>query len=578
MAKKVIYCLDCSQDYYKELQGKGFDVITGNLGYGRESSRIMQLKEPPNESDLLVFNLTNPACFDATKWGPGLNDNFQCKLVDKIDKSIFLDATFGKTIRYPVFRLIQESQIIHNISLFNYGHVQKAIFEAGLDCIYFLNPIYMFHSLYRIPSWLGFSFETDITKTSKWLISNEAQITCKALTMLGEGDLELESPIQFKLLKLISSNSYFEKNNISPLILITNNINEWLALIVRFGKGHIYFLPPFTKPAAGTITLFNKLIPEFKSTFRKEGALQDKTNEISAATKMTGAKKTWDVFISYASEDRKEVVEPLAKALNGKGLKVWYDKAVLTIGDRLLHKIDEGLSNSEFGIVILSHAFFSKDWPRNELDGLIQKEIGNKKVILPVWHGVNRSDIVRYSPILAGRLAGLTSNGLDKLAEELIAAMAGDKPFIVSDQVPQKDIEVKINFKNINIDAYLHNYSIIFSMKLNRPPSKSGFKAEILWPKLVTITKMENLKEEKGIDINKLIYRKIIFETDEKIYPGDEVEVISPAGRSTIEYEFNHAIWDTVEEKGNIFLYWKIYFKDQMPESGEINFKQLNIF
>jgi hypothetical protein len=111
-------------------------------------------------------------------------------------------------------------------------------------------------------------------------------------------------------------------------------------------------------------------------------------------------------------------------------LKVWYDKWVLTIGDRLLEKIDQGLSQSRYGIVVLSPNFLKKDWPKNELEGLMQREIAGKKVILPVWHNVKRKDIMKYSLILASKLAGTTEKGIVKLAGELILAMTDNHVFL----------------------------------------------------------------------------------------------------------------------------------------------------
>lgn len=49
----------------------------------------------------------------------------------------------------------------------------------------------------------------------------------------------------------------------------------------------------------------------------------------------------YDVFISHASEDKNCVIRPLAQALVGKGLKVWYDKYELKIGDSLRKKMTE---------------------------------------------------------------------------------------------------------------------------------------------------------------------------------------------------------------------------------------------
>jgi TIR domain len=66
-------------------------------------------------------------------------------------------------------------------------------------------------------------------------------------------------------------------------------------------------------------------------------------------------------------------------------LNVWYDEFTLKVGDSLRRKIDTGLRNSDFGIVILSKNFFLKNWPQTELDGLYAKAMaGTRKIILPV--------------------------------------------------------------------------------------------------------------------------------------------------------------------------------------------------
>ena len=67
--------------------------------------------------------------------------------------------------------------------------------------------------------------------------------------------------------------------------------------------------------------------------------------------------KEWDIFISHASEDKTKVARPLAEALRKAGVRVWLDEHQLKVGDSLSEKIDEGLSHSRFGAVILSPAF-----------------------------------------------------------------------------------------------------------------------------------------------------------------------------------------------------------------------------
>jgi hypothetical protein len=131
----------------------------------------------------------------------------------------------------------------------------------------------------------------------------------------------------------------------------------------------------------------------------------------------------WDVFISHASEDKESFVHPLAQELTSIGVRVWYDKFTLKLGDSLREKIDYGLRYSRFGVVVLSPYFFSKDWPKKELDGLVAMEVGGRKVILPVWHNVTRDDVAKYSPILAGRLAVSTSSGLANVVSEIRRAI-----------------------------------------------------------------------------------------------------------------------------------------------------------
>ncbi len=113
----------------------------------------------------------------------------------------------------------------------------------------------------------------------------------------------------------------------------------------------------------------------------------------------------YDLFISHASEDKEDLVRPLAVALEKLGVKVWYDEFTLKVGDSLRRSIDSGLSNSRFGTVVLSSSFFSKNWTQYELDGMTAKEMDGRKMILPIWHKVTKSEVIKFSPTLADKVA-----------------------------------------------------------------------------------------------------------------------------------------------------------------------------
>jgi len=133
-----------------------------------------------------------------------------------------------------------------------------------------------------------------------------------------------------------------------------------------------------------------------------------------------GTKREYDVFISHASEDKEIVARPLANELKGLGLTVWFDEFELKIGDSLRRKIDLGLANSKFGIVILSQSFVKKGWPNYELDGIITKAVSGQQVILPIWHDITKQQVIDYSPSLADKLARNTAtNTIEEIAREI---------------------------------------------------------------------------------------------------------------------------------------------------------------
>lgn len=134
---------------------------------------------------------------------------------------------------------------------------------------------------------------------------------------------------------------------------------------------------------------------EFMSSLSGEGA------DTEPSTKMW----EFDLFVSHATEDKVAFVRDLVKQLGVLGLKVWFDEDELSIGDSLRQCIDRGLSRSKYGIVVLSPSFLHKKWTKYELDSLVALEIERGKVILPIWHGITKEQLLKVSPKLADKVA-----------------------------------------------------------------------------------------------------------------------------------------------------------------------------
>jgi hypothetical protein len=130
--------------------------------------------------------------------------------------------------------------------------------------------------------------------------------------------------------------------------------------------------------------------------------------------------RTWDVFISHASEDKPTVAIPLAEALQERGVTAWLDKAELRIGESLRRRIDQGLAASRFAVVVLSPAYFAKGWPQYELDGIVTLSVAGRQNLLPIWHDLGHADVMARSPSLADKLARSTAdNDITAIADEI---------------------------------------------------------------------------------------------------------------------------------------------------------------
>jgi len=134
----------------------------------------------------------------------------------------------------------------------------------------------------------------------------------------------------------------------------------------------------------------------------------------------------WDVFVTYAHAD-KEVADELAYELEALGITAWIDTTELTIGKGIRRSIDHGLAHSRFGVALMSHAFFSREWTQIELDGIVALQVAGRQQVLPIWHGLSHDEMLRYSPTLANTIAARTSEStIKEIAAEIARAVRSE--------------------------------------------------------------------------------------------------------------------------------------------------------
>lgn len=164
---------------------------------------------------------------------------------------------------------------------------------------------------------------------------------------------------------------------------------------------------------------YERQIKSLQSTIQMQSIIENSNTSHNLYEQNDSIK--YDVFISHATEDKEGFVEELVIELQRLDIKVWYDKICIKWGESLRSKIDEGLRNSRFGIVVLSQAYISKGWTQYELEGLFNIEMTNGKTILPIWHNITKSQVLQFSPTIAGRMAmNTTMQTPSEIAQELV--------------------------------------------------------------------------------------------------------------------------------------------------------------
>ncbi|MCK4598968.1 toll/interleukin-1 receptor domain-containing protein [Candidatus Bipolaricaulota bacterium] len=90
------------------------------------------------------------------------------------------------------------------------------------------------------------------------------------------------------------------------------------------------------------------------------------------------------VFLSHSWKD-KAFARKLAAVLQKAGVRVWLDEAELKVGDSLLRKISDAISDMDYVAAILSKNSIDSPWVQKELDMAMNLEIYHNKIrVLPI--------------------------------------------------------------------------------------------------------------------------------------------------------------------------------------------------
>ncbi len=134
-----------------------------------------------------------------------------------------------------------------------------------------------------------------------------------------------------------------------------------------------------------------------------------------------------DLFICHDTADKDGFVRPLVESLNRQLVKVWYDEQSLRPGESLVDGVERGLQAARYGILVLSPAFLAnRRWAAREFRSLVTRDIAEeRRILVPIWLGVDRDMVARYSLDLADRVAVVVREGTSPatVCDQLIRTM-----------------------------------------------------------------------------------------------------------------------------------------------------------
>ena len=147
------------------------------------------------------------------------------------------------------------------------------------------------------------------------------------------------------------------------LLILGNNYSDWLCRFIWYSmKTELDAKPKgmiVDTKADESLLQFMKRLDAFtqkdpKAVIEKIENLVNEKTRAHENVKFREPELNTDVFISYSRRDS-DAVEKLYDALSAKGLRVWYDKENLGVGDKFMDEIKTSIKRTRIFVPLLTH-------------------------------------------------------------------------------------------------------------------------------------------------------------------------------------------------------------------------------
>jgi hypothetical protein len=136
----------------------------------------------------------------------------------------------------------------------------------------------------------------------------------------------------------------------------------------------------------------------------------------------------WDVFVSYGHGDA-EWVHALAGNLHRRGLEVFLDVWEIAAGDRLTVRLEQAISATINGVLVVSPHSLGRPWVREEYEALLRQAVEQPgRRLVPVLYADAELPVFLANRLWVDFRNSATGPAYDAKVEELVRALQGLAP------------------------------------------------------------------------------------------------------------------------------------------------------
>ena len=227
-------------------------------------------------------------------------------------------------------------------------------------------------------------------------------------------------------------------------------------------------------------------------------------------------------FGSHSSQDR-AFVERFAADLRAKGIDAWYSGWEIKPGDSIRGKIEEGLGECDYFIIVLSKISIERPWVLSELDTATVRKINGKvKKIIPI-----KIDECADVPAILGSLCweDFSDQSYDTALERII------------DSIFERDVRPPLGARNV--------IGIPLARNVPKPPQNEQTKDTLPvcdWVYFATPSQEDWSTTSKAVEEFRMIFRTVYnavgipIANVRQLRQGDTILLVYGGGRSNQPY------------------------------------------